>query len=753
MLGAMNRLCRAAAIAALVSLVGGCGDSTARLDAGEAARDVASPDGDATLPDADAAHAAGDAGDAVADAVRDAPGQVVTGPPNACAAGAAWFDLPYTVAGAAYSRARGLLVLRPETEHAIYLIAPDTCDAARIALPRLPMSIAVSPTEADIAVGQDGMVSLIDVASGAVRATISIPAPATEIAFDALGRVVVFSRALTSISTQLLVVDPAGGGTVTAVGALDGGGHLRATADGAGLFWTVDAQTTADVAARIVVGRSPLLGNPVAAGPMACHELFPTDDSRQLVTACGTVLGLSSADPKADLAPAGALEGVTQVEHADTIVAKGLAAVLPTVDASLPPAQSFVRIHATKDLSFVGNLPLPVLDTGSEHQTPLGRYVFLRADGTRAYVLARRQPGQAPVDGVAILDPAQAGNADAPTLKIASSFPHRSGLPQPVNVPRVAATLAFGVIDAGYSRVLNRLVMSSIKPTDAVFLVDPATGDAEPLPTPTNPSTIAVRADGLVAAVTRDGGIRFLDLQKRTLLRDVDGPATSVAFGAGSEVLLATGASTSSWLDLDTGATRAASSTTGETPGFTTVPGTSSFYSMRGRGLVRHDDTIAPADPSFDLAAFVSPEAIVKPCATPFWVTDDGSNLVLDCSRVFSLSPDRALDLRYLGFLEAVSRLDHVAYAPSTHRFFSVPEVFVLAGEFATGIGRIAVHDDQFLDLVSVIDLGTFPGGTALSQPLRVFMGQTPKQIIVVAESDFFAPPTHAVYTLDVTGL
>jgi hypothetical protein len=749
MLRAMNRLSRAAALAALVSLGGGCGDSTAPLDRNDAdadaqLRDAATPDGDApdTLADAPAERSA-------------VTTQTVAGPPNPCVPGGAWFDLPYTVASATYSRAHGLFVIRPDTEHAIYLLDPDTCAAARIEVPRPPLSIALSPTQADIAVGHDGLVSIVAIATGVVRATIPIPAPATDLAFDAPGRIVVFSRALAQVETQLLIVDPASA-TVTAAGTLDGAGHVRATADGTGLFWTADAQTTTDFAARVVLGRSPLLGTPVAAGPMACHDLFPADDSRALVTGCGTVLGLSATDVTADLAPAGALAGIEHVQHADTLVAKGLMAVIPAADVSAAtPPDGVVRLHATKDLSLVGTLPLPILDSTDEQQTPRGRYVFFRADGARAYALARRQPGQSPVDGIAVLDPGLAGTSAAPTptLKIAGSFPHRSGLPLPVTAARVAATVTFRVTDAGYSRALDRLVVSSARPMDAVYLVEPATGAALTLATPVSPGAIVVRGDGLVAAVTRAGGVTFLDLQKRALLREVDGPATSVAFGAGSEVLLATDASTSSWLDLDTGATRAASSTASETPGFATAPGTSRFYSLRGHALVRHDDTIAAADPSFDLAPFVSPETGVKPCATPFWVTDDGSHLVLDCSRAFALSPDRALDLRYLGFLEAVSTLDNVAYAPSTHRFFSVPEVFTFSDGLATGIGRIAVHDDQSMNLTSVIDIGPFPGTAALSHPLRVFMGQTPRQIIVVAESDFFEAPTHAVYTLDVTGL
>jgi hypothetical protein len=126
---------------------------------------------------------------------------------------------------------------------------------------------------------------------------------------------------------------------------------------------------------------------------------------------------------------------------------------------------------------------------------------------------------------------------------------------------------------------------------------------------------------------------------------------------------------------------------------------------------------------------------------------------VLDCARVFALSPDRASDLRYVGILEWESATAEVAYSNQTHRFFSVPSVFDLGETLATGIGRIAVHDDVLLNLTAVIDLGLFPGTAELSQPEHVFLGQKPGELIVVVQADTFTTPSHAVYTFDVTGL
>ena len=219
MLRAMNRLARAAGLATLVALGAACGSSSN------------APPPDAGLRDADATRAPTDG-----DAREGGPAErsdvaTTTAAPNACAPGAAWFDLlhrsppPPTAAPTASS------CCGPESEHAIYVLDPDTCATTRIAVPRLPISIALSPSQQDLAVGHDGMVSIFDLTSGSPRAKISVPAPATELAYDAAGRILVFSRALASIATQLLVVDPVAG-TATAVGALEGGGHLRGTADG-----------------------------------------------------------------------------------------------------------------------------------------------------------------------------------------------------------------------------------------------------------------------------------------------------------------------------------------------------------------------------------------------------------------------------------------------------------------------------------------------------------------------------------------
>jgi hypothetical protein len=737
----MNRLSRAAGVAALLSLGGACGASSIPpLPGTDAAADAPA--------DAAAADAAGTAGDARADGPPSE--RPPTAPPNPCAMGVPWFDLPYSVKAAVYTRARGLLVLVPEIDHAIHLLDPETCVDTKVVVPRLPASVALSPSESEVVVGEDGMISIVDLATASVRVSRSIPAPATDVVFDAAGDVLVFSRAITGVPTQLLVVDVAG--TVTTAGPLDGAGRLRATADGRGVFWTNLDPTTVDATARVVVGRTPLV---TPAGPRACHELFPADDSRTLVTGCGTVLRVSGSDAAQDLSLAATLEGVTGVRHADTVVAKGIAAVIPATDAtvsSAEPEDRLVRLYDATSFHFVGTVPLPILDDGNVNQAPPGRNVFLRADGARAYVLARRQSGQPPIDGIAMLDPTMP-NGLPPVVKITEVFRGRGGLPDPVTPPRLGNTLAFRVDSADYSRSLNRLVMTTNNPTSALLLVDPATGTSEPLPTPTAPAGVTVRPDGHVAAVARAGGVTFVDLVTKTILREQDGPATRVVFGKMPEVLLATDATTWSWLNLDTGGLRAATTTTDPSPWFATQPGTNTFYSVEAHALLRHDDVSAPADPSFDLSPFASAETIIKPCAMPFWITDDGSRLVMNCSRVFALSTDRAHDLVYVGILETESTTAYAAYAPSTHRFFSAPTIYDLDGSFVTAFGRIAVHDDVLLNLLSLVDLGGFPGSTAQSYPQQIFMGPTAQQIVVLVRSDSFLPPTHAVYTFDVTGL
>ena len=53
-------------------------------------------------------------------------------------------------------------------------------------------------------------------------------------------------------------------------------------------------------------------------------------------------------------------------------------------------AAEFVRVHDGSAFNYIKRIDLPPLSTDCQSQIPYGRYVFVRSDGSRYYVLARR---------------------------------------------------------------------------------------------------------------------------------------------------------------------------------------------------------------------------------------------------------------------------------------------------------------------------------------------------------------------------
>ena len=189
-----------------------------------------------------------------------------------------------------------LLVVLPATERSLHIVDPESCSNRTVTLPRRGLSVAIAPSGRTAAVGHDGEVSIIDLLLATRVASYRVSRPASEVAYDANGRVHIYTRAVDNVYVPLLILDPATGASTNGANRANAGGHLRATPDGRRLYWVFDASSSANTFAEIDPGTGavgPLLNG---TGSIAvCHGMFPTDDSAHLITACGTVLDLPSA--------------------------------------------------------------------------------------------------------------------------------------------------------------------------------------------------------------------------------------------------------------------------------------------------------------------------------------------------------------------------------------------------------------------------------------------------------------------------
>ncbi len=678
--------------------------------------------------------------------------------PAPCGAKAPWFDLAYPVATAAYSRAIDALIIVPTNDHSLRIVNPETCAESIVPLPRLGGSLALSPSGTIAAVGHDGSVSLVDLELRTVKGTYSIARPASDVTIDDQGNVQVYTHAERGVTAPLLTVDGADGSVRTFTPPLDAGGHVRITPDGRSLYRYSDDGTSADDIDQIDL----TTGMSRSVGTGACLNLFPTDDSTSLVTGCATVLGVSATG----LAFRAKLEGVSLLQHADTSTSQGVVVSLGRQDILGSPngadVAGFVRVHDASSFKLLKTIGLPTLRDGEMTGPPIGRFVFIRSDGLKYYVVARRGgPEWGPLaDGVAILDANQAtGPSTQPALQVPSPPRYDEPLTS-ISVPRTTALLSFEVQDAAYSAPLNRIVATSTQPTSAVLLVDPDSGTSETIATPASPSKVSLSADGLTAAVARSGGVTFLNLQTRTVLREQDGAATDVAFGPPGEALLAT-ANGLSWLDLGTGATRQAFEASASAFGFGTLPGTATFYTSSaafGPQLMRHDDVATNVDPVANLGIFSFDDNNVTPtCGSRLWVAEDSGDVILNCGRVYRQTTTKSDDLVYAyGFENAFSVTD-IVHSSTMGRYFMAPELLFQGATYFDAYPYVTVYDDELLNLRATIALGPFPGlgvpgATVQSRALRVFVAPKPERLYVVVQPDESTPKS-AVYTLDISGL
>ena len=88
-------------------------------------------------------------------------------------------------------------------------------------------------------------------------------------------------------------------------------------------------------------------------------------------------------------------------------------------------------------------------------------------------------------------------------------------VPEPGVTPLDVASrvaLPHDVIDAEFSKTLNRIVMVGNYPANALYLYDPASGTEQQQALSAIPIAVSISPDGLTAAVGHDATITVVDL-------------------------------------------------------------------------------------------------------------------------------------------------------------------------------------------------------------------------------------------------
>ncbi len=250
--------------------------------------------------------------------------------------------------------------------------------------------------------------------------------------------------------------------------------------------------------------------------------------------------------------------------------------------------------------------------------------------------------------------------------------------PVPLHAYRPIRVLAHRVLDAEYSKALDRLVMVAESPP-ALYVQDPVSGQETSVALPKVPTAVSVGPDGRSAVVGHNGALSFINLATAELVRTLPvscdifdvvlaGNGFAYAFPRGGQ-----------WENI-----RAVNLTTGAE----TFSGGGYIYApTRGRlhpdgtRLYGADNGISPDDVErYNLAsdgtvslAWDSPYHGDHAVCGNLWFSEDGARIFTGCGNIFRTGSSREQDLLFGGALgSGLTFVKHLSHSAAAGRVAAV---------------------------------------------------------------------------------
>ena len=288
---------------------------------------------------------------------------------------------------------------------------------------------------------------------------------------------------------------------------------------------------------------------------------------------------------------------------------------------------------------------------------------------------------------------------------------------------------SFDIVDADYSRSLDRVVIASYSPP-ALHIVNPFTRrDETVLPLESEPVAVSVSPDGRYAVVAIDRAVVYADLTSRTLVKTItllDSPVVKdVALGGNGSFYSVVGGQEFHVTDIATTIDVMESGL----PGWANVElgANGQIIWFSGESIDAYDVSVTPPVYASDFTA-----SVVN-VSGPLWVDRDGKRLFIGSGPVFDILPAAAnkhfpTKLEYT--LDGLPRLYNGGAI--VHVDASASHVALLADDghtanrtfpYRAGGGLLNIYDPTTLALVSQRTLPSMPiGDGGLGKGLGCFV-------------------------------
>lgn len=249
-----------------------------------------------------------------------------------------------------------------------------------------------------------------------------------------------------------------------------------------------------------------------------------------------------------------------------------------------------------------------------------------------------------------------------------------------VTAYRPVKPLAHGVIDAEYSKALDRIVMVGTSP-NALYLYDPVAHTETSVALPAVPTSVSVSPDGKSAAVGHNANISQVSLSPAAQLVKT----WPVTCEVGDVVLAGNGFAyafprVDQWVEIHS--LNLSNGAETKSTGWSIRAGTLARLHPDGARMYGANNGLSPSDiERYSIAtngiaqmAWDSPYHGDYPMCGDLWFSEDGARIFTRCGRVFRAGATREQDMLYAGALSGSTNIAHLSESAAARRLALVPK-------------------------------------------------------------------------------
>ncbi len=243
--------------------------------------------------------------------------------------------------------------------------------------------------------------------------------------------------------------------------------------------------------------------------------------------------------------------------------------------------------------------------------------------------------------------------------------------------PGPVAMLNHRVVDAEYSRALERIVTVSESP-NALHVYDPVAKTTATVPLNLPPTAVGVGPTGLLAAVGHNGWISYVNLQTLTLIDTLPVTCDVIDIVLGGNGWVYAFPRIDQWEHI-----RSVNLTTRQeslSTGYSIRAGTLVRAHPNGTAIYGADNGLSPSDiEKYSIAngnaamLYDSPYHGTYPMCGDLWISEDGARIFTRCGNVFWSSSTPAQDMVYAGALPGVSNIRSLSHSTPAAEVALVP--------------------------------------------------------------------------------